>query len=172
MNIYIAPYNPEWPQQYEILRQSIQTVGGEMIAAIEHVGSTSVEGLGAKPIVDIMVGLQDFEKDANDFAVKMQAAHFLYIDKWEQVMPYRRFFNWYEGEQNKSNIHTVQLGGEFWNRHLLFRNYLRKFPEKRDAYYQHKVKLAAQTWDSTSDYAGAKTAFIRSMEAEAGEYFG
>ncbi|MGB1206218.1 MAG: GrpB family protein [Chitinophagales bacterium] len=167
MQIYISPYQKNWPVLFEIEQQKILANSSNIIAAVEHIGSTAVVGLPAKPIIDILVGLHNFEQDAAKLVQDMIAADYFYNDKYEHLMPYRRFFQAKELAAQKCNIHCVQINGEFWNRHIMFRNYLRQHDEKRDAYCQHKIELAQRDWVDTADYAGAKTAFIRNMEAEA-----
>ena len=166
MQIYIAPYQKNWPDLFEIERQKIIKNAGDIIAAVEHIGSTSVVGLPAKPVIDILVGLRDFEKDAATLVQRMKA-DYSYNDKYEDILPNRRYFNEKDNAFQKCNIHCVQINSDWWNRHIMFRNYLRQHDEKRDDYYQHKKELAERDWENTNDYAGEKTAFIRNMEAEA-----
>jgi len=171
MKINLTSYQKNWPKLFEIEHKKIVTNAGDILAAVEHIGSTSVVGLAAKPIIDILVGLHDFEKDAATLVQRMAVADYFYNDKYEDLMPYRRFFQAKESATQKCNIHCVQINGEFWKRHIMFRNYLRQLDEKRDAYYDCKLRLSQQEWADTADYAGAKTAFIRKMEAEAAVFF-
>lgn len=171
MQIYLAPYTPNWVTLFEREKANILAACPSTVANIKHIGSTSVPGLAAKPIVDILVGIADFEKDAHTYVAQMTTAGYTYNNNYEHLMPYRRYFKFKDADGQQFHIHSVQIGGEFWQRHLTFRNYLRLFPAKRDAYYALKHRLAQQDWADTGDYADAKTPFIRAMEAEAKAYF-
>jgi GrpB-like predicted nucleotidyltransferase (UPF0157 family) len=89
--IVIAEYDPRWPKMYGIEEQRIRQALGELLVDIEHIGSTSVPGLAAKPRIDIMPGLAS--EDELDRAIgPMTAIGFRYIPDYEDVMPYRRLF--------------------------------------------------------------------------------
>lgn len=151
---------------FERERKSLETVIGACI--IEHIGSTSVYGLAAKPIIDIMIGLHDFSV-ADKLVPEIVALGYLYIPKYEKVMPYRRFFKKFTGGIATHQIHMVQAGGEFWERQLLFRDYLRANPVVAASYEVLKKELAKLEWEDVNDYADAKTAFIRNIENRARE---
>ncbi len=166
--IIIADYDPKWPDLYQIEAARLREALGDLLVAIEHVGSTSVPGLAAKPRIDIMPGLAS-EEDLDRTIEPITSLGFEYISKHEDEMPYRRLFtrNQEPGSgQIAVNIHTVAVGSEFWERHLLFRDYLRAHPDVADDYAQLKRELAPQ-FIETNDYAGAKTEFIKSIEARA-----
>lgn len=176
MSIEILPYNPNWATLYATESRRIAQYVSDIAFDIAHIGSTSVEGLGAKPIIDIMVGLHNFEHDAPNWVEKMQALSYIYKTQYEHLMPYRRYFTLHDHSINPDapllyHLHTVAIGSEFWDRHLLFRNYLRLKPDVLTAYYQLKLDLAQKDWQNQGDYADAKTPFIRQIEAEARDYF-
>lgn len=164
--IVIADYDPHWPDLYEMEARRIREALADLLVAIEHVGSTSVPGLAAKPRIDIMPGVAK-EEDLNRTIDPMTALGFEYISRFEDVMPERRFFSRdSSADQIAVNVHTVPVTSEFWERHLLFRDYLRRYPDISAEYTRLKRELAPQFTD-TNDYAGAKTDFIRSIEARA-----
>src|SRR5438067_12601201 len=123
--IIIENYNLQWPALYEQERTNILSAIEDLLAEIEHVGSTSVPGLGAKPIVDIMVGLR--EADYLDKCIApLQSIGYEYLPKYEDMMPFRRLFAKKPPVHPQAyNLHVVYLGHDFWARHLLFRDYLR-----------------------------------------------
>lgn len=166
MKVTIVEYRPEWQRLFEREKKLLQNVLGRDIALIEHIGSTSVIGLAAKPIIDIMVGLHEFSI-ANSFVPKVKAVGYDYIPQYEDVMPYRRFFVKKVQQRVTHQIHMVESGSEFWERHLLFRDYLRENPEVAKKYASLKKELAEREWLDTNEYAEAKTEFIRSIEKEA-----
>lgn len=178
--ITIVPYNPEWPRLFEIEKQQIAEALKRFNPAIEHVGSTAVSGLGAKPIIDMMVGMAT-ENDLDGLVSPMLSAGYCYVQYYEDVMPYRRYFikmedhkgEHYRHESERPgrklfpsthHIHIVAKKSEFWERHLFFRNYLRTHPEEKAAYFQLKLKLSEKEWEDRHDYTEAKSAFIQRIE--------
>lgn len=153
---------------FERERNSLDTIMGAGAGFIEHIGSTSVSGLAAKPVIDIMIGLRDFSV-ADKLVPGIVSLGYEYVPKYEDEMPYRRFFKKYAGGTATHQIHMVQAGGEFWQRHLLFRDYLRANPDMAASYAVLKRELAKLDWDDVNDYADAKSAFIRNIEDQARE---
>ncbi len=133
---------------------------------VEHIGSTSVPDLAAKPIIDIMVGLTDFTQ-ADGLVLHVQSLGYEYCSQFEVDMPFRRFFRKENAGVRTHQIHMVALNSEFWNRHLSFRDYLKAHPNVAAEYAMLKRKLAEQEWKDVNDYAAAKTEFIQSIEARA-----
>jgi GrpB-like predicted nucleotidyltransferase (UPF0157 family) len=166
MQIVLAPYNPEWPSEFENEKNRIGTVLSPEWAVVEHIGSTSVPGLAAKPVIDILVGLRDFDR-AMEAVDSLESIGYAYLPQYEDTMPYRRLLILEEENKRSVNLHMVAIDTEFWERHLRFRDYLRSHPEVRDAYNQLKTDLAQKDWASVNDYAQAKTEFIRRVEAQA-----
>jgi len=163
MKIIIEPYNALWAKRFEEEKKIIGAALKIEPANIEHIGSTSVVGLGAKPIIDIMVGLSDFLK-ANDNISLMQEQGYEYVSKHENVMPNRRFFVKERNGQRTHHVHMVGIQTEFWKRHLRFRNHLRTNEIDRRAYFELKVDLSKREWESGSQYANAKSDFIQGIE--------
>ena len=171
MQIILKEYDPDWPIQFEKTKKTIEGTLGRYIASIEHIGSTSIPGLPAKPIVDMMVGLKDFSS-ADECVKGMISLGFKYIQTYEDEMPFRRFFTLKQPDAGKSfNIHMVEVDTPWWSRHLLFRNFLRAREDKRLEYLTLKQDLASRDWGDTNGYAGAKTPWIRAAEAEAAAFF-
>lgn len=135
-------------------------------AVIEHVGSTSVPGLAAKPIIDIMVGLPDFAQ-ADSLVPQVQSLSYEYVPQFEVEMPFRRYFRKETAGVRTHHIHMVATSSEFWNRHLSFRDYLRAHANVAAEYAILKRKLAEQEWQDMNAYAASKTEFIRRIEAKA-----
>jgi len=166
MRITIQEYNPDWQTQFENEKQQLLDVISVLDIQIEHIGSTSVQGLGAKPVIDIMIGLKDF-KSADILVPQIQQLGYEYISRHEGIMPYRKFFTKRQNGQPSHNIHLVEIRTEFWFRHLAFRNHLRNNMEDRDRYYQLKKELAKREWNDGNEYANAKSEFIRLIEKRA-----
>jgi GrpB-like predicted nucleotidyltransferase (UPF0157 family) len=166
MKVTVVEYRPEWAKMFEDEERVIRAALGEVSARVEHVGSTAVRGLAAKPVVDIMVGLEDFSL-ADGLVPKVEALGYEYVRKFEEVMPFRRFFTKERGGVRTHQIHMVEVGGEFWVRLLLFRDFLRRNPEVAAKYASLKKELAGREWGDVDEYADAKTEFVRGIEEEA-----
>ena len=162
--VEIAEYDSAWPGAYERERTAILGALGELVFAIEHVGSTSVPGLGAKPIIDIMIGLRELTDHARCVAPLQSLG---YEHKGEVGIPDRHYFRKPVLGPRTHQIHMVEHGSDFWVRHLLFRDYLRANPDKAAAYDRLKRELAERFGTDREGYTEAKTEFIRSAEAKA-----
>lgn len=165
MQIIIEEYQSAWPQRFNEEKERLSPLLPAS-SHIEHIGSTSVPGLAAKPVIDIMIGLADFS-NANSLIGPITTLGYEYLDQFEDVMPYRRFFRRFQDGLRTHHIHMVEIGTEFWKRHLAFRDYLRGHPSTANEYAVLKRELAKREWNDMNDYADAKTTFIRSIEARA-----
>lgn len=166
MKVTVVEYRPEWSEMFEDESEALRAALAGVAARIEHVGSTSVRGLAAKPVIDIMVGLEDFWA-ADALVPKIEALGYEYVQKYEDVMAFRRYFFKDREGVRTHQIHMVGIGTEFWERHILFRDYLRQNPRVAARYAALKKELAEREWQDTNEYAGAKTEFIRGIEREA-----
>ena len=166
MKVNLAYYNPDWVNQFQKEKKSISNKLGSKIISVEHIGSTAVPGLGAKPIIDILLGVKKIS-DADEFIPKMLELGYEYRNNFEHIMPYRRYFT----KPGYYHVHTVEVTSEFWRRHLFFRDYLRAHDDIRDAYYKIKKELAEREWNDTNDYALAKTEFIEKAQKDALQEF-
>ncbi len=125
-------------------------------------------GLAAKPIIDIMIGLPDFSV-ADKLVPIIEALGYEYFKKYEDEMPYRRYFAKNSNGIRTHQIHMVEIGSEFWGRHLFFRDYLRQNPEIMNEYAALKKQLAEREWVDVNEYADAKSEFITGIENKAKE---
>ena len=170
MKVTIVEYRPEWKKMFENEKSILQKALGEFPARIEHIGSTAIAGLTAKPIIDIMIGLKDFSA-AQSVVPRIEALGYEYISRYEDEMPFRRYFAKDSGGVRTHQIHMVEIGGEFWERHILFRDYLRQNPAVAGQYASLKKELAGREWTDVNEYADAKTQFIKLIEDKAKEKF-
>lgn len=134
-------YTAAWQEKFREEKERIAKSLSGITFQIEHIGSTSIDGLGAKPIIDMLIGLEDFFI-ANLQINKLAALGYQYINQYEDVMPYRRFFSKQTEGGSTFHIHMIQPDAEFRNRHLAFRNYLRNNPAEKMEHYQLKKELA------------------------------
>ena len=163
--VVIVEYDPRWPALYEAEASAILGAIGHVIVALEHVGSTSVPGLGAKPIIDILAGVRILA-DAAQCVEPLRGLGYEYVPEYEAEIPDRRYFRKGPPAGRTHHLHLVEHGGEFWMRHLLFRDYLRAHPEAAQAYDRLKRELAARFGSDRDGYTDAKTEFVRSIEAK------
>jgi len=164
--VVIVEYDPQWPVQFEEEKERILRVTGHIIVTVEHVGSTAVLGLGAKPIIDIMVGVHRLA-DARECIEPLKTIGYEYMPEYEAEMPERRYFHRGPPGGRTCHMHMVELDGDFWERHLLFRDYLRTHPEVSQQYHLLKKELAAKHGSDRAAYTEAKTSFIRCIEDRA-----
>ena len=162
--IEIAPYDPAWPGAFERERAAILGALGDLVFAIEHVGSTSVPGLGAKPIIDIMIGVRSLA-DGEKCVRPLEGLGHEY--RGEAGIPGRLFFRKFVEGVRTYHLHMVEQGGDYWQRTILFRDYLRRNPDEAAAYDRLKRGLAARFGSDIEGYTEAKTEFIESALAKA-----
>lgn len=159
--VVVQDYDPEWPRLFEEEKATILGTIGHVVAAIEHVGSTAAPGLAAKPIIDILVGVRRLD-DAQQCIAPLQRIGYEYVPEYEVSLPERRYFR--KGSPRTHHLHMVEVGSDFWERHLLFRNYLRTHPEAARAYEELKRDLAVRHGADREAYTEGKTPFIRAVE--------
>jgi GrpB-like predicted nucleotidyltransferase (UPF0157 family) len=161
----IVAYDPNWPENFECEAQRIRGALGMLAARIEHIGSTAVPGLPAKPIIDIQIILEE------ESAVQ-QCRSILLEHGYAEAFAPIHFFHQPAAWPHSHHVHIRQDGGSEARRRLVFRNWLRTHPEDRDAYATLKLKLAEsadlQRLEERVRYSEAKTAFIREIERRAG----
>ena len=160
--IYLAPYDPAWPSVFARLEQQIREALGDKVLLLEHAGSTSVPGLSAKPIIDMVLAVADSSDEAAYVEPLEQKGYTLRIREpdWYQ----HRLLN---PPDVKGNLHVFSAGCEEIEQMLLFRDWLRNHAEDRLLYEAAKRDLAARTWKYTQNYADAKTAVVREILARA-----
>ncbi len=166
--VIVVEYNPLWPQLFEEEKARILFLIEPWVKQIEHIGSTAVLGLGAKPIIDIMVGLHSLD-DARHCIPLLETIGYEYVPQHEALMPERRYFH--KGSKRFSrthHLHMVETASEFWERHLLFRDYLRAHKDTAREYYELKKELATRFRSNREAYTDAKTNFIQEVIEQAG----
>ena len=189
MKIEIEEYNPEWAYQFVQLKEELSSILENLSPKIEHIGSTSVPGLAAKPIIDILVGIEN-DRDLDKAIEPMINNHYMYFSVYNSVMPKRRFFVGLKDKKDHVNfqkiysendtiphfelhkcklahIHIWEFGTEQWIRHIAFREYLRTHSEIKDQYEALKNELSLKNWRDGNEYNDGKDSFIKIEEAKA-----
>ena len=160
-HITVVDYNPLWPKKYEEEALLIKDILADNCVAIYHIGSTSVEGLAAKPIIDIMAAEQNLEK-VDDAAEAFSKIGYEYLGEFG--IAGRRYLR-KGGDERTHQIHIFQT--EDWNnigRHLAFRDYMRTHKKERDEYAKIKKVLAQKFPYDIDGYCDGKEEFVRKIE--------
>lgn len=153
--IELQEYDPVWPRWYAAEEAKIRAALGDAVVRVEHCGSTSVPGLAAKPLIDIVLVVPDSNDEDAYVPALVDAGYYLRL----------RERSWYEhrllkGTVPNVNLHVFSPGCEEVDRMLTFRDRLRTHPQDRAEYEAAKRALASQTWQRVQDYADAKTRVV------------
>jgi GrpB-like predicted nucleotidyltransferase (UPF0157 family) len=156
--IEIDEYDPEWPRLYAREEERIRSVLGDRVVRVEHAGSTSVPGLPAKPIVDVVLEVPD-SGDEPSYVPDLKGAGYRVVIREPEWYEHRVF----KGPDTNVNLHTFTAGCEEVDTMLLFRDHLRGSAEDRELYARTKRELAAYPWKYVQQYADAKTAVVQNI---------
>lgn len=155
--VTVVPYDSKWVEKYAREAISIRKALGGLIQDIQHVGSTSVPGMDAKPIIDIMVGLEDLSVVAS-LVSPLRALGYLYRGL---LLGIEGHYFFRKGEPIKEYfLHVFEYGGGFWNQRIAFRERLITSPELAQEYRELKQRLAKQHPDNREAYTAGKKGFI------------
>ncbi len=162
--IIVVPHDAAWPARFRIESQLLHVALSELKPAIEHIGSTAVPGLAAKPIIDMLIGVESlsaFESQAKRLAV----FGYQYIPEYERALPDRRFFKRVVNGVRTHHVHVVEKNGLYWKRYMKFRNSLRDDAWLAARYAEVKRRLAARYSFDRDAYTNGKTGFIEAVLA-------
>lgn len=162
--VEVTPYDPQWSARFAAEAAAVQAALGDTVIRIEHVGSTSVPGLAAKPIIDMMPLVRDV-RDVGKRIPAMAASG--YIPRGEFGLPGRRYFVKGPAHARLVHCHIYAADHPEVERHLAFRDYLRTHPAARDAYAALKIELAQQHPTDIVAYMDGKDGLIKQLEAAA-----
>src|SRR2546425_7316402 len=160
--IVLADYDPRWPVLFAREIERIKSALGAKALSIEHVGSTSVPGLPAKPIIDILLVVESSADEKSYLPTLEEAGYVLRIREpdWHE---HRKF----KGPDTNINLHVFSKGDDEIERMLIFRDWLRENPTDRDFYLRTKRELAQKDWNFVQNYADAKSKVVESIIARA-----
>src|SRR5687768_3715158 len=162
MPVFIAPYDPLWPREFDAEAARIERACRGLPLRLEHVGSTAVPGLAAKPIVDILAGVPPDAPRA-PYVAAIRALG--YGHKGSHGIPGRDYFQ--RGSPRTHHVHLVSWTGAFWRDELLFRDHLRAHPDVARDYEALKRELAIAFAEDRRGYSDAKGPFIARVLREA-----
>ncbi len=156
--IHLAPYEPRWPSEYARLAESIRRALGEKVLLLEHVGSTAVPGLSAKPVIDIVLGVADSANEPS-YLPLLEGEGFVLRIREPGWFGHRLF----KSPHPDGNLHVFSAGCEEIGRMLAFRDWLRTHEDDRWRYENTKRALGARIWKHVQDYADAKSQIVQEI---------
>lgn len=160
--VVLVDYDPTWPRLFVREAERIKSALGPNALAIEHVGSTSVPGLAAKPVIDILLVVAD-SADESSYAPALEKAGYVLGIREPDWHEHRMF----KGPDTNINLHVFSQGDSEIERMLLFRDWLRENSTDRDLYLKTKRELAQKDWKYVQNYADAKSKEVESIIARA-----
>ena len=160
--IHLAAYDADWPGLFEREATRIRGILGDRVRLLEHVGSTSLPGLPAKPIVDMLLAVAD-SADEPAYVPSMEGGGYIVRIREPDWHEHRVF----KGPDTDINLHTFSDGSSEITRMLAFRDWLRTNDDERELYLQTKRELAARHWVYVQDYADAKGEVVEAIIARA-----
>ncbi len=156
--VRLVPYAPEWKDYFELEKVALQQALGSYILDIQHIGSTAIPGMPAKPIVDIAIAIVDFE-EAKAYIPLIEKLNYEY--KGEFGIPRRHYF--VKGNPRLFHIHMSEITSIEWQNTLLFRDYLRQHSDVAQEYARLKKELATKYPQDREAYLDGKTAFVEQV---------
>ena len=166
----IVEHDLRWEKMFEIEKAILKKVFNENIIQIEHIGSTSVPNLAAKPIIDIIIIVYDINK-VDEFNAEM--AKYGYTAKGEYGMPGRRYFVKFkeDGVNRTHHVHIFEKENLFTDKMLLFRDFLRVNQQARTKYENTKRELSKKYYHDSTSYTNGKSDCINEILTEAKQFF-
>jgi len=157
--LVLADYDPQWPEAYTEQKRRIRAALGPAAVQIEHIGSTSVPGLAAKPVIDVLVTVEDITAEEDYLDQLLDVGYELRVRE-----PGHRLVR---TPARDVHVHVLEVGDAAADDYLLFRDRLRADPEDRDLYVRTKRVLIEQDWADMNAYAEAKTGVIAGIKERA-----
>ena len=156
--IELSDADPVWPEMFTREERRIRTLLGKRVRLLEHVGSTSVPGLPAKPRIDIVLAVVDSADEAS-YVPPLEAAGYALRIREPDWHEHRML----KGPDTDINLHVFTEGSTEIDRMIAFRDHLRSHPQDLKLYAETKRQLAARTWKYVQNYADAKTAVVEEI---------
>jgi GrpB-like predicted nucleotidyltransferase (UPF0157 family) len=166
--VEVVPHNPTWHEVFAEASQHIANALGERVVAIHHIGSTAIANIYAKPIIDLLVEVDDIAA-VDQYSQAMQRLGYEALG--EYGIPGRRYFRKDNSDGIRTHhVHAFQVGDDQVARHLAFRDYMKAHPEVAQQYSQLKRTLAAQYPTDIDAYMDGKDEFIQAVDRQASEW--
>lgn len=167
--VVVDDYDPQWPRDFETDRAAVVAALGDVALAVDHVGSTSVPGLPAKPIIDILLQVSDSSDEQSYVPALASIGYIVRVREpgWLEHRVLSRRIS--DGDPHSVNLHVLSpgLGAVEIDRMLGFRDWLRTHDDDRDRYAAVKRALATRRWRFVQDYADAKSEVVEEILSRA-----
>lgn len=160
--VEIEEHNPEWGNRFDQARAELASVIGDDDKTIEHMGSTSVPDLMAKPEIDVLVGLGKLD-DIEPYIKPLGEIGYPYYKRFEEGTPNRRYFRKSEGITPLVHVHMYEKDSDDYKKHIFYRDYLRANPDVAKRYEDLKKKLLIESNGDRGIYQEGKKQFINEV---------
>lgn len=164
--VVLSPHREEWRKTAKETAEVLKKVLGDKVCGIEHVGSTSIHGISAKPIIDIAVGVKN-KNEIMQFADILGDCGIIFRKQDERELLF--VMGNLEEDFITHHIHVIDYDGTEWKNYILFRDYLSRFTEKAKEYETLKKELAVIFSCDRENYTKGKSEFIQNILKEAGK---
>jgi GrpB-like predicted nucleotidyltransferase (UPF0157 family) len=165
--IVICDYDPGWPAQFEQERDRLRVAVGSAAVAIEHIGSTAVPGLAAKPIIDLLLAVRSLEQARPTLPDRLVGLGYRQMVEYEQWLPGEMLFRRGVRGPWTHHVHVVEECSDQWQEYIEIRDYLRRHDDVATAYGELKRALALLFGDDIAGFRDAKRPFLREVRARA-----
>jgi GrpB-like predicted nucleotidyltransferase (UPF0157 family) len=165
--IVICDYDPAWSAMFEQERTRLHRLLGSRVSTIEHVGSTAVPGLAAKPIIDLLVGVRSLSEARSGCVGTLQTSGYTYLPEYESWLPGELFFRKGMPGPWTHHLHMMEPSNPRWEECILFRDFLRSHGEIAGAYASFKKAIALVFDDDIAGFRNAKHPFVQAVMAKA-----
>lgn len=157
--VVVVAYDASWPSKFDQAKARVCELLGARALGVEHIGSTSVPGLSAKPVIDLLVGTESLAQ-ADDCVPLLVADGWDFPPEVNSKIEGRRFLRKLDGGVRTHHLHVVVYRGELWNEYIHFRDKLRRHDELAHEYEELKRTLAEKYRDQRERYTSSKTDFV------------
>ena len=165
-DVELHSYDSSWPQAFEVERDRLLSLFPSTFIDVQHIGSTAVQGLSAKPVIDILAGVQSITV-AERLALPLCQSGYTTSAEFNESLSDRKWFMRWANGHRTHHLHLVVHGSPVWHARLRFRNALRSSPELAAKYAALKTQLAATHPNDREAYTDAKAEFVRAIVREA-----
>lgn len=160
--VVLSPYTVEWSASFSEVREELLVAFAPFKVVVEHIGSTSIPRLLAKPVIDVLLGAGSLSDIVSKIKT-LEGLGYVYVAKYERDLPTRRYFVKSKSGSLRVHLHAVESGSRIWREHLAFRDALRADPALVSQYAALKLRLAAEFANDKSAYTAAKAPFIQGV---------
>ncbi|MFH1405386.1 MAG: GrpB family protein [Patescibacteria group bacterium] len=166
-NVILSKYDPAWTQDFEIEKKAILDKFGDDLVAIEHIGSTAIPDMIAKPLIDFMVAIDSLD-NYERFVGPLRELGYEIRKDYRADLQHVLFVK--GPEENRTHyLKLTELDSNFWKEHIVFRDYLIAHPDVAEEYKKLKQSLFEKYAENRTEYTKAKAGFIESVLARASE---